>query len=1133
MSVADERAARARPVSPYKGLAPFEDSELDALLFFGRERERSVIGANLVAARLTVLYGPSGVGKTSILAAGVVRDLRALPEAPLVVVHTAWADDPVGALAGAVAAAAGVEAEGLGEAVELACALHGELYLVLDQVEEYFVYHGGDLALGDALADLCDRSELRVHVLIGVREDALARLDAFKSRLPGLLANRVRLDHLDREAGRRAIVGPIERFAELVPEEEGLAIEPALVEAVLDGVRAGAFVPESRGRGVAAAAASREHVETPYLQLVMQRLWEVERAEGSRVLRLATLERLGGPGRIVEEHLERALAALTPAQKQLAARMFNHLVTPSGTKIAHGTRDLAGYAAASEEELAPVLAALGRERILRPVGGNGAQSHEIYHDVLADAVLAWRGRFEAEQTLALVRRRHRRALVVAGVALVALALTAALAVFALAQRSQARSQRSQARAEARRAHGRELDAQALAVLGTDPQRALAYALRAARLAPSGQAADVLRTSLLKARLRKILPASGPVTSAAYSQDGRLILTASEDGNARIYDAASQRLLHTLDAGAPLAGAVFDRKARLVVTEGRDGARVWDVASGRPVATLPHHGAVLCAAFTQGGGLLVTGGADHTARVWRVGSWKPFAVLQHPGPVLGVDFDNDGSLLLTRSTDRYARLFETAHPRLVGRLDQTAAVTVALFAPNGKLIVTAGENARVRVWVVADGRLLHELRGHTGPVLAADITQRGNLLATGSRDGSARIWSLPDGRSVNVLNGHDNFVTGVRFSPDGYSLVTTSRDRTARVWKPDTGDIRAVLAGDSDSVTGAAFSPDGSAVVTASDDGQARVWDPQLQPPLRLLVDAHKALHGASYLAGGREIFLVGPGGTASVRDARSGKLVHPLHAGGTLTTGAASVDGSRVAAASGRTVTVWDARSGRAPLRLRARAAVTGLAFGPDGALAASGRGGVEVWPAGGKPGRVLAARSARLTHVAFSPDGSRLASSAADGVVRVWEARTGRLRLSWRAHRSAVTSVRFSPDGTKLVTASLDNDARTWNARTGAPLRVLRGHTAGVEDAEFSPDGRWVVTAGPETAGLWDARSGELLFFLRGHEDRLTSATFDPAGRRILTASVDGTARTYACELCGGLDTLVPLAERRLRVVG
>jgi ABC-type phosphate transport system ATPase subunit len=70
--------AESIPSRPYKGLARFDDSELDERFFFGRDREIELVAANLVASRLTVLYGPSGVGKSSLLRAGVVRRLRAL-----------------------------------------------------------------------------------------------------------------------------------------------------------------------------------------------------------------------------------------------------------------------------------------------------------------------------------------------------------------------------------------------------------------------------------------------------------------------------------------------------------------------------------------------------------------------------------------------------------------------------------------------------------------------------------------------------------------------------------------------------------------------------------------------------------------------------------------------------------------------------------------------------------------------------------------------------------------------------------------------------------------------------------------------------------------------------------------------
>jgi ABC-type transport system involved in cytochrome bd biosynthesis fused ATPase/permease subunit len=80
--------------TPYKGLAPFEDSELDALLFFGRERETEIVVANMLASKLTVLYGPSGVGKSSILRAAVARRLREVaPEAEVVVLDE-WSVEP-------------------------------------------------------------------------------------------------------------------------------------------------------------------------------------------------------------------------------------------------------------------------------------------------------------------------------------------------------------------------------------------------------------------------------------------------------------------------------------------------------------------------------------------------------------------------------------------------------------------------------------------------------------------------------------------------------------------------------------------------------------------------------------------------------------------------------------------------------------------------------------------------------------------------------------------------------------------------------------------------------------------------------------------------------------------------------
>ena len=1139
------RTAPSPPLSPYKGLTPF--TEKDAAFFFGRESEREIIAANLLAARLTILYGPSGVGKSSVLFAGVVGDLhrRARENSEddgspgfAVVVVRSWRDHPLETVR-AAARASVVEVLGRDDLPDppagatladlldhWAAQVEGKLLVVFDQFEEYFLYHEherGPGSLDEELPRAVNRPDVRANVLISIREDALAKLDAFKGRIPNLFANFLRLDRLDRRAARSAILGPIEELNRR-SGDVSYEVEPALVDAVLAEVAVGRIDPGLSGRGVVDGAEESGRVEVAYLQLVLQRVWEVETEAGSRTLRLETLRRLGGAERIVEDHLERALGRLTPSQKDIAARIFGYLVTPSGTKIAHDVRDLARYASVDEAELEGVVIVLAGERILRSLTGEGedGRRYEIFHDVLAAAVLAWTTRYEAARALEQQRleaeHRHRRLVAVAGISLVALAAMLAVTVFALVQRSNAS-------ARARQAHARELDATALAGLGTDPQHSLREALTAAQLSPSAQAEDVLRTTLLASRLRAVLPAGGPVTSALYSRDGRLILTASTDGKARIYDAGSHRLLRTLDARSPLTGAVFDPSGRLVVTDGRDGAaRLWLAATGRQLHVFRHRGAVLSAGFSQGGQLLVTTGADRTARIWRLPSGTSVRVIREPGPVLGAAFDHDGSEVVTRNTDSVARLYATNDGRLLRTFDQGGTVAVAMFSPRRNLLLTAGANETARIWNPKTGRLLTELKGHTGRVLGAAFPPNGRLVATVSSDASGRVWAFPSGQLITVLLGHANYATSAAFSPDGYSLVTTSDDRTARVWKPDTGGLRAVLAGHTESVSGASFRPDGAEVITASDDGTARIWDPRLEPELVPIVQGAAPLHAARFSPDGSRIVVAGPGAAATIRDATTGRVLRSFALPGRAADATFGLDGRLVAIAAGSKVVLGDGRVLRAP------ASVDSVSIAPDGRIAAGLEGGtVQIWDAKGGPQRVIRVRPSGPVGVAFSPDSERIATGTRDDVARVWDVDSGKLELRLRGHRDQVTSARFSPDGSQLVTASLDHDARIWDATTGRLLHVLRGHFAVVSDAEFSPDGRWVVTAGPTTAGLWDVRTGQLVFFLRGHRGRLTSATFDPSGRRILTASVDGTARTSLCDVCGGLDSLVALAKSRL----
>ncbi len=247
----------------------------------------------------------------------------------------------------------------------LAC----DVLLLLDQAEEYFLYHSEQAGFAEELPELVTRPGLRVRVLLSIRDDALAKLDRFKARIPNLFANYVRLDHLDRRAARDAIVNPVERYSEATGRR--VEIEPELIVAVLDQTAAGKVDLGDSGRGLGAGEEQEGRIEAPYLQLVLERIWDEEAESSSDVLRAETLAKLGGAEAIVRTHLRRAVEELSDEQRNVAADVFRYLVTPSRTKIAHGVDDLAEYASVDEQLLAPVLSTLGRERIVRTVDGDG------------------------------------------------------------------------------------------------------------------------------------------------------------------------------------------------------------------------------------------------------------------------------------------------------------------------------------------------------------------------------------------------------------------------------------------------------------------------------------------------------------------------------------------------------------------------------------------------------------------------------------------------------------------------------------------------------------------------------------------------------------------------------------------
>jgi WD40 repeat protein len=1053
--------------SPYQGLVPY--SEDDAEWFFGRDEWREVIADNLRAYRITVLYGESGVGKSSLLRAGVIPTLREEPRLTAVA-FAAWSlDDPVATLKQELGGAPG---EPLVDVVGAAVGAGGTLLLVLDQLEELFVYHEreSDGALEELSAAL-RRRDAGVHFLLSIREDALARLDRFEGHVPGLGDHLLRLEPLDGDAAREAVLAPLERWHETVGDE--WEIEPALVDALLEQVTAGQVTlgatdgAPNRGTGV----------EAPYLQLVLTRLWDEERRVGSRRLRLQTLQRLGGADRIVRTHLDTALEALPRPEQDLAARALRYLVTPSGTKMAHRIGDLAAYEQIPPARLEPLVDRLVDARILRPAGDD---RYEIYHDALAGPITDWQRRWQEHKSR---RRELARIALVGSAALVLAVVAAALVVLTL-----------RARDSQHVAHSRELATVANSDLEVDPQRSLQIAVRAVHAAPTDEAKAALRAALGEASLLAVLRGHrGAVQDARYSPDGKLLLTTGEDNTARIWDAATGRVIRVLQHPNTVYRSAFSPDGRRVVTSDEDGvARIWNVRTGRLAVSLRgHDGPVLAAAFSPDGTRIVTAGVDKTARVWNSRSGRTTAVLR----------------------------------------GHTYQVSDAVFSPDGRLVATASFDLTARLWDPRTATSVAVLRGHGANVNDVDFSPDGDRLVTASGDGTAFMWDLKTRETIDGYVGRTGLLSAA-FSPDGEHVVLAAEDGTASIWAGANPQPIAVLRGHTRSLSGASFSPDGARVVASSYDGTVRIW--QVSQRLVPLHRRGRGIGAVSFSPDGRLIVTAGPGDGAQIWRAATGENTAVLRAG-LLAWAGFSPDSRHVVTADDYdgTVRVWDPGSKRIVAVFRGHGdEVQDAVYRPDGDLIVAATKGAttRVWDATrNRTLAVIRGHDGEVKAAALSPDGRQVVTGGEKPIARVWNAQTGKQLAVLRGHDSYLSDVAFSPDGKRIVTASGDQTARVWDASSGRGLAVLRGHEGRVYSAAFSPDGELVVTGSIDgTARIWDARTGKAYVVVRGDTGFVDSVAFSPRGD-LVAAAADRGAWVYRCRVCGSLDALLSRARDQL----
>ena len=781
--------------SPYKGLASFTVD--DAPYFFGRALERDLLDAHIRGSRLTILYGASGAGKSSLLQAGLMGQLRRVavenrrrnrPPRIAVALINMWTADPradiVHAAAGAVQEALGSTAEPPAVAGALPEALHqltgylgGTLVLIFDQFEDFLAecWRSGTAGpFGGELAALVDTPGLRVHVLICVQEEWLARLDILEKHIPTWLARSMRLEHLRAASAREAMVRPLDAWNAvhgLSPDRMYRAEEP-LVDELLQ-------------------YASRESAPTAtaYLQLILKRLWDEEMLRDSRELRHTTLQELGGPDEIVMSHLDSALSGLSRREKEAVGEILRALVTADGQRKSLTTEQLASPRGAGGEAVEAIIGRLDDTgaRIIRSVAdGAGVMRYEIFHQVLVGPVMSWLAAAERKRT---EREKERSRLLLRWVGAAAVVVIAfAAAIVAWRYRFTSEERQNQA------ARMGLLIRQAEALRPRQLDLALLLALHARENGGASKADRFLAQTLASpaASSRFLGWSDAPVLKIVTAPRDAAILAANKAGalwNWPIASRVQPGESFRLDWGS-ITEAAFSRDGTTVATSAPDQTtRLRSTVDALfPIVSFATP-SVSSIALSADGHVIAVGDAKGTVRLsGRNGDVIENVTTGAASPIEALDVSADGTLLAAGAADgsvhvsRISRQPATA----ITLTESKAAIQDISFSPDGRMLVAGAEAGKVHLWSREGTRWTHDTlpAGRSG-IVAVAFDRSGAFVAAGDVDGTIRVWSAFTGQVAGQpLQGHVTPVRSLAFASRD-RLFAAQEDGSVRVWTTST------------------------------------------------------------------------------------------------------------------------------------------------------------------------------------------------------------------------------------------------------------------------------------------------------------------------------------------------------------
>jgi WD40 repeat protein len=622
-----------------------------------------------------------------------------------------------------------------------------------------------------------------------------------------------------------------------------------------------------------------------------------------------------------------------------------------------------------------------------------------------------------------------------------------------------------------------------------------------------------------------------ITCAAFSPDGKSIVSGSEDYTLRVWNIENIESGSLLLEGheAEVCSVAFSPNGNYVASRSMDDTiQLWDIKTGKSILKQLAQGTIQhCAtsvSFTPDGKYVVSASRD-VIQLLNIETGemelKPFQFDEPCVEFLKVAFSADGKYIALGLDTGRIRLqnietgkVEATFNALRYFLNRFRALS---FSPDGKYIV-CGSNHSMQLWNIETGQEIWERIINGFVAFSPD----GQYIVSGSDD-IVRLWDVKTGAAVSRPFPHPHCVTSVLFSPNGKYIVSGSVDCTIRLWKidstrPDNETRLRPSEGHADLITSISFSPDGNYIASGSKDCTIRLWN----------VETGEAALDP----------FVGPSHTDSV------------------TCISFSPDGKYIASSSkDDTIRLWNVRtqSGEKPKQFKlvghtkpnsdesdSSGGIESISFSPDGNYIASGSGCGSGWDTirlwnvkTGEPALRPFWKSRDLVEfVSFSPDGDHIASIGGFESFDLLNMKTGQVSLNEREKSKNITCVSFSPDG-KYIAGCHDNwmavmlddnlsairGVQVWKVGTGEvafklDLSNIESQTP-IKFVAFSPDGKYILISNRHDWMIqpWAADSernavqAPMPFRPRRHQSIIDSVSFSPDGRYIAYGT--GTHRT------------------------